>query len=114
MTTPPIPTVYELRKKGFKVCISHQRRYTLFNPFTGKTYTHLAPRAMTGVWNANGKPWALQARGGETHVGIIDQKGNEYKGIADCSKKDNYVRREGIRIALERAWNKLNGIPSDV
>lgn len=45
----------------------------------------------------------LDPCGGITVVELDDENGNRYIGMAVCSFSDQYVRRVGYRIALQRA-----------
>jgi hypothetical protein len=76
-------TVETLRKKGYKVAVYHTRRYDhkLIQP--------------------------MLAKGGRTEVVITTPKGDTVEGQARCSKCDAYDKKVGVRIALQRALDKL-------
>lgn len=81
-------TVYELRKSGYKVRVSHQRyyaNYLLARHKAGKLINHLT------------------AKGGMTLVELTSPTGINVLGCARCSKKDNFNRKMGLNVALGRA-----------
>jgi len=75
-------TVSELRKCGHKVRVHHHRRLPQA-PFNNQT--------------------AVAARGGKTVVEVTTPDGRTLIGIARCSKKENFNKKLGVRIALGRA-----------
>jgi len=78
-------TVHELRKLGYKVSVHHDRN----------------------IVNRNGN-LEFDPRGGNTVVTLVND-GDIVIGRAACSKKDNYSKKLGVRIALGRLlklWNK--------
>ena len=80
-------TVHDLRKKGFKVKVRHNRLF----------YYDLTKNLPV-----------LCTHGGWTDVEVIDPTTNRiYAGQAECSKKDHYCRKLGVRIALGRALKKM-------
>ena len=84
-------TVHDLRKRGFKVRVWHDRCYREKGMFGGLT---------------------LQSKGGATEVLVTlpDEVGVRTAsavGIAECSPKDNFDRKRGVRIALGRALKQL-------
>lgn len=76
-TLPNNPTVHEMRKAGYKVRVIHQREK---NP-----------------------DQTLASKGGKTTVEITTPEGVELRGIAQCSKKEGFNRKKGLRIAIGRA-----------
>ena len=77
-------SVAELRKKKYKVEVHHSRVTTERHRFGGISEE-------------------IEPRGGVTHVRITTPDGEELKGVARCSLKDNYNKRLGVKIALGRA-----------
>lgn len=74
-------TIEKLRKSGYKVRV-------LQNPIDpNDPYAHLADKI--------------------TRIEILDLNGKEWFGEARCSIKDNYNRKLGNRIALQRAIKKM-------
>lgn len=69
-------TVEELRKSGYKVRVHHHRR-----------------SSVDGV----------NSRGGKTVVEVTTPDGKTLYGYARCSRKENFNKRLGVRIALGRA-----------
>lgn len=86
-------SVKDLRRAGRHVQVWHRRRY--YDP-VNKCYVFLS--------NYERKLSALPEyvkkceKGGETIV-IVD---NKWVGFAECSKRDNYCKKEGVSLALSR------------
>lgn len=78
-----LPTIHELRKKGYKVRVIHHKKVSELDP-----YHHLAKRL--------------------TQIDIRDLNGHEFTGIARCSKQDEYNRKMGNKIALGRALKHMS------
>lgn len=78
------PTIEQLRKSGYKVRVIHD---TLNND---DPYYHLADRY--------------------TRIEILDPNGKEWVGMARCSVKDNYNRKLGNKIALNRALKNMQSV----
>lgn len=83
-------TIYELRKLGHKVRVHHLR-------FLGDSLEQYHKDFM----------YALKAKGGRTQIEITTPYGATVKGVADCSRKENFNRKVGLTIALGRALNQL-------
>lgn len=75
-------TVQNLRKDGYKVRVLHHRRDD--------------NRVLGGV----------HPKGGMTVVQITTPDGRELEGRAECSKKDLYNKKLGVRMAIGRAMFK--------
>ncbi len=69
--------VERLRKSGFKVRVKH---YRLMNPY------------------------GIKPCGGKTVVEVTGPDGQHFSGMARCSRKENFNKRLGVRIALGRAF----------
>lgn len=69
--------VEELRKSGYKVRVKHFRRE-----------------------NSDG----IVSRGGKTVVEVTAPDGTTFVGMSRCSRKENFNKRLGVRIALGRAF----------
>lgn len=77
-------TVHQLRKLGYKVKVWHTRN---------GSYDYLEQ---------------FDPRGGMTEVEVYDMNAQQsYLGIAQCSDKDNYNKKLGVKIALGRALKKM-------
>lgn len=74
-------TVESLRKSGYKIKVQHHR----------KTIPAVK---------------AINARGGKTVVEVTTPDGHTFVGISRCSRKENFNKRLGVRIALGRAMKK--------
>jgi len=86
-------TVQLLRKYGYKVRVLHNRLYNGYykwqvgsKPADGYGYGPIDP----------------DTKGGSTQIIIDSPSGDHYEGIAICSKKENYSKKLGVKIALGR------------
>lgn len=73
-------TVESLRKMGWRVRVMHHRKYT---------------------------PSGINARGGKTVVEVTLPDGRDLVGISRCSRSENFDKRLGVRIALNRILSKI-------
>lgn len=83
--------IKELRQSGTKVKVEHYR-YTKRGqliPYSRKTKGSIAQR------------------GGVTIITVVNQKGDFSKGVALCSKDDQFSYSDGVDYALERAMDNL-------
>lgn len=87
-------TVRELRNKGYKVRVLHSRLYN------GHHKWQVGSRDNAGY---SGRPIDPDAKGGSTEIVIDSPDGKRYHGTAICSKKENYNKKMGVRIALGRS-----------
>jgi hypothetical protein len=95
-----VPTVYELRKKGWKVRVGHHRMYFRYDPFTGKKYEELFLQSHV---NEETETWYLSARGGKTTIMITTDTNEDLYGESICSDKEHYRRSTGLKKAVARA-----------
>jgi len=86
-------TVQQLRNSGYKVRVLHNRLYNGYykwqvgsKPAEGYGYGPIDP----------------DTKGGSTQIIIDSPHGSHYEGLAICSKKENYNKKLGVRIALGR------------
>ena len=86
----------ELQERGFKVKVVTRRH--LRND--KKHYSMGANREF------NFGPY-VNPRGGEVEVKIVSPNGAVAKGISICHEVDNFDRKNGIKIAMERAISAL-------
>jgi hypothetical protein len=86
-----VPTVYELRKKGWKVRVGHHRMYFRYDPFTGKKYEQCFLQSHV---DDEPETWYLSAR--------TDTNEDLY-GESICSDKEHYRRSTGLKKAVARA-----------
>lgn len=93
--------IESLRKRGYKVHITHIRPVANGSVFAGEYFTYRELRER----DADGRVW--DPRGGATECLITDKSGNEHLGIAVCSPEDNFVKNAGVNIALGRAISAL-------
>jgi hypothetical protein len=92
--------VAELRRSGYKVRVSHYRRVAKLDRFKVHWYYAHQKFAITDLWE-----WCSQ-KGGLT---IVDLTFNNktFSGESICSKNDNFCKKTGVKLALERALKKL-------
>lgn len=87
--TVKIPTVKELRQKGWKVCVGHFR------------YT--SPNSDAYPISELGSALEIMSKGGKTIIEARSPEGVEMKGEAICARTDNYNKRYGVALAMSRA-----------
>lgn len=89
-----VPTIYSLRKAGFKVRVMHTRKYT----------TSQIKRL--GSFDARKE---LSCKGGYTKIQITTpDQWVTVEGEAVCHEKDHFNRKIGNKIALGRALKALS------
>lgn len=106
-----IPTIHELRSQGYKVRVTHVRKFYRFDPQSGKKRSFWSPflsRKGTPLATPddlkNQEEFFISIMGGETIVEIADRSGKEIgKGVAKCSEQDPYVKKIGIKKATALA-----------
>lgn len=86
-------TVQDLRNKGYKVRVLHNR---LYNGYHKWQVGSIPQSGYCGRIDPDTK-------GGSTEVIIDSPNGARYHSIAICSKKDNYNKKIGVRIAIGRS-----------
>jgi hypothetical protein len=86
-------TVKELQDNGYKVKVFHNRLYNGYHAWQNGKRVYGYTDGIIGP----------DSKGGSTEVIIESPSGERFHGLAICSKKENYNKRMGIRIALGRA-----------
>jgi hypothetical protein len=87
-------TVQQLRNSGYKVKVLHNRLYNGYYKWqVGSKPNH----SVHGYG-----PIDPDTKGGSTQIIIDGPSGDHYDGLAICSKKENYNKKLGVRIALGR------------
>jgi hypothetical protein len=113
-----IPTVYELRQQGYKVRVTHVRKFHRFDVRTGKKTEFFAPFQSAKRKRSNEKlhpeslpeceEFFLSGKGGETIVEIATHEHKELgKGVAKCSECDLYVKSYGVKKAVALALRNM-------
>jgi len=97
MTLPRTYTREELRSKGYKVIVDHYR--FVKSTFGGKI-------TLVPFYEIQNKD-LIYAKGGVTYVNIVSPEGVESQAVARCNLTDNYRRRTGVSLCLNRAMAKL-------
>jgi hypothetical protein len=85
-------TVQQLRNMGYKVKVLHNRLYNGYHAWQVGGHEHIQQNA----------PVDPDSKGGSTHIIIDSPTGEHFQGLAICSKKENYNKKMGVRIALGR------------
>lgn len=96
-------TVKSLREKGYKVFVKHLRRYKTVEYFNGN------PKVIDAFATKHEVPVKAKilATGGVTTVEIIAPSGISYNAVAQCHNNDAFEKKEGCRLALERALRQV-------
>ncbi len=111
-----IPTVHELRQQGYKVRVTHVRKFYRFDPRTGKKTQFYAPfissktkkKNQTTEDSTESEEFFLSGKGGETVIEIASSDHKELgKGIAICSDEDSYVKTYGVKKAIALALRQM-------
>jgi len=96
-----VPSVYELRKRGWKVRVGHHRKYFRYDGFTGRKLEKLLLRKDYEEQYSN---YFLDARGGITTVLItVPDYSHDFSGVSECSDEEHYRKNTGLKKALARA-----------
>ncbi len=83
-------TIKQLRQKGYKVRVMHNRHQVSIKKFGGEQY------------------FEVSARGGSTTIEVsTPNKQHHFIGKAVCSFEDNFSKKVGNSIALGRALSSL-------
>lgn len=95
-------TIQQLRENGYKVRVGH---YRFFGAASKKSQPvlHSRKNPLPETEGVNVNPL-----GGRTEVEITTPDGDNLKGVAECSVKDHYNRKLGIKIAVARALHVKN------
>ena len=114
-------TVHQLRLEGNKIRICHYRYHVedvmvpgerlSLNFARRKVRPDNSDRQNRILLQPQGKIAGFQKfpRGGLTTVQITDKNGQEWYGRAECAVSDNFNRKRGVRIAM----NRLHEVDSD-
>jgi hypothetical protein len=84
-------TVQQLRNNGYKVRVLHNRLYNGYHAW------------QNGSRPKHDGPIDPDSKGGSTQVVIDSPSGEHFQGLAICSKKENYNKKMGVKIALGRS-----------
>ena len=87
-------TVQQLRNNGYKVRVLHNRLYNGYHKWQ--------VGAVESAKQHYG-PIDPDRKGGSTQVVFDSPSGEHFTGLAICSKKENYNKKMGVRIALGRS-----------
>lgn len=88
--------VEKLRQHGYKVRVTHYRRYNCWDNDRRVSYVDYLPRH-----ESSGLKYALP-NGGYTVVNVVTPDDEEFESVAHCSNDDQFVKRRGVDIALGR------------
>ena len=90
-------TVKELRQNGYKVRVTHYRYYKVY----GGDKKLRAKHELNGVCEHSN----VLPNGGKTEITVVTPENKEFSGVSVCNRIDAFIKREGTRLALERALN---------
>ena len=93
--------VQELRNRGFRVRVTHRRRYNTWNEAT-----RCCSVVELARFESPGLQFALP-HGGSTEVELTTPAGETLKETVVCSKNDQFVKSMGVKIALGRITKSL-------
>lgn len=105
-----ILNVKSLRQQKYKIRVTHYRLVKAGAKFAMKGKPDLLP--MHEIQTRNFQ-YAILAKGGKVVVELTSPNNVSVSAEAECSKKDVYVKKEGVKLALERALDKLNSNLTD-
>lgn len=83
--------IQQLRNEGYKVRVLHHRLYNGYHKWQ-----------VGDKSNYGGSPIDPDSKGGSTEIIIDSPSGEHFQGVAICSKKENYNKKLGVKIALGR------------
>ena len=99
-----VPTIHELRKKGWKVRVGHHRKYFRYNRFSGRKEEKILLRSEWQSLIDQNDVWYLSAMGGVTVITItVPDYDKDFAGVSECSDEEHYRRSTGVKKALARA-----------
>lgn len=96
-------TVEELRKNGYKVRVGHLRKIADGIVISRNDFQN----TVAADWFSIHWPDVVLPNGGKTVVEITAPNGKTVSGQARCHEKDNYNKRAGVRLAIDRAMIEL-------
>jgi hypothetical protein len=116
-----IPTIHELRQQGYKVRVTHVRKFYRFDPRTGQKIQFFARFQSSKrkknidqnivdkeISSEETEEFFLSGKGGETIIEIAGSDHKELgKGVAICSDQDAYVKAYGVRKATALALKDM-------
>lgn len=96
-------TVKSLRDKGYKVFVKHLRRYKTVE------YSDGMPKVLDAFATKREIPpqSKMLATGGVTVVEVFTPQGNSFSAVAQCHNNDAFEKKEGCKLALERALRHI-------
>lgn len=89
-------SIKELRQSGYKVRVTHMRRYYRLDACGRPYILELAK------WQTASPIQCALPKGGCTLVEITTPEGFNLTVTSACSKKDNYCKKSGVAHALKR------------
>jgi hypothetical protein len=120
-------SVQSLRAAGYKVRVCHKRHFSIFAEKDDvKVKIDVTPamsfrelddglptlNALCMPYSIKPISFSVEPRGGLTLIEITTPDGTDLKGEALCSKRDNYDKKKGVKIALGRALKNTQADPT--
>lgn len=96
-------SVYQLRKEGYKVRISHSRYVLSYDGEDVKF--ELVP--IKEIKEKEGNLKSVWSKGGFTKIEVDTPDGQNIVGTAQCNLSDSFCRSLALKIALGRAFKNL-------
>lgn len=96
-------SVHELRKNGYKIRVIHKRYYSSYGNLYTTGHVELLTRRDADLLISDGIKIFILPKGGFTKVEITTPDGRNLDGQSECSIKDSFNRKLGLKIALNRA-----------
>ncbi len=101
-------TIEELRRAGYKVTVNHYRYPQVANPDMSNSQVKKLECEMDNAHFLQESGAGLSPFGGETIVELVTPSGMiAITAISRCNIKDNFNKKMGIKIALNRALSQL-------
>lgn len=105
-----MPTVKELRQTGYKVRVYHLRNALIYQRGKERIGKNLSRfeimQFASRTSDAGGFAASVLPTGGMTVVEVT-KDGKTSRGEAKVFYKDNYCKKTGVKLALEKALNEL-------
>ena len=91
-------TIQELRQKKYKVRVTHKR-----------LIRYVEKPLLVPLFEIREKLWQnlILPKGGETIIEATSTDNKEYVAVAECSLKDSYNNKIGLKIALGRLEKQM-------
>lgn len=101
-------TIEELRRAGYRVTVNHYRYPKIANPSMSHNQVKKLESQMDNAHFLQQSGAGLSPFGGETLIEVVTPSGMiSVAAISRCNIKDNFNKKMGIKIALNRILSQL-------